>query len=55
MADETGKEQTKNTWPLVKFAFSVRIGSTEGLFEEVTGLYAETQLIEYRGGNSKVF
>jgi phage tail-like protein len=55
MADETGKEQTKNTWPLVKFAFSVKIGSTEGLFEEVTGLNAETQLIEYRAGNSKVF
>lgn len=55
MADETGKTQSKNTWPLVKFAFSVKIGSTEGMFQEVTGLNAETQLIEYRSGNSKVF
>ena len=55
MADDTGKQQSKNTWPLVKFAFSVRIGSAEGLFQEVTGLNAETQIIEYRKGNSKVF
>lgn len=55
MADETGKEQSKSTWPLVKFAFRVKIGDTEILFQEVTGLNAETQVIEYREGNSKVF
>jgi phage tail-like protein len=55
MADETGKEQSKSTWPLVKFAFRVKIGDTEILFQEVTGLNAETQVIEYRAGNSKVF
>ncbi|MEP7254540.1 MAG: phage tail protein [Ferruginibacter sp.] len=55
MADETGKEQSKTTWPLVKFAFRVTIGDAEILFQEVTGLNSETQAIEYRAGNSKVF
>src|SRR4051794_25881352 len=53
MADETGKEQSKNTWRLVKFAFSVRIGNMEGFFQEVSDINEETQLIEYRRGNSK--
>ena len=52
---ETGKEQSKTTWPLVKFQFSVKIGDVEAVFQEVTGLGAETQEIEYRKGNSKVF
>jgi phage tail-like protein len=44
-------------WPLPKFRFSVDI---EGLgdnfaFQEVSGLDAEAQPIEYRAGNSKVF
>ena len=43
-----------SSWPLVKFAFNVRIGNTDILFQEVTGLNAETQVIEYRAGNSKV-
>jgi len=55
MADETGKEQSKTTWPLVKFQFSVKIGDKEAFFQEVTGLSAETQQIEYRQGNSKVY
>ena len=55
MADETGNQQSKSTWPLVKFAFRVKIGDKEILFQEVTGLNAETQIIEYRAGNSKVF
>jgi phage tail-like protein len=52
---EPGKEQSKTTWPLVKFQFSVTIGDKEALFQEVTGLSAETQQIEYRKGNSKEF
>ncbi|MBP6023100.1 phage tail protein [Ferruginibacter sp.] len=55
MADETGNQQSKSTWPLVKFVFRVKIGDTEILFQEVTGLNAETQIIEYRAGNSKAF
>lgn len=53
MAD-TGSAQSTNVWPLVKFSFSVKIGDTEGLFQEITGLNAETQQIEYRAGNSPV-
>jgi phage tail-like protein len=55
MADETGKQQSANTWPLVKFQFLVKIGNTEAFFEEVTGLSSETQVIEYRQGNSREF
>ena len=54
MADN-GAAQSVNTWPLVKFAFSVKIGDTEGLFQEVTGLNSETQTIEYRQGSSPLF
>ena len=54
MADN-GSSQSANVWPLVKFAFSVKIGDTEMLFQEVTGLSSETQVIEYRVGNSAVF
>jgi phage tail-like protein len=52
---ETNNEQSKSAWPLVKFTFRVKIGDTETLFQEVTGLNAETQVIEYRAGNSKEF
>ena len=52
---ETGKEQSKSTWPLVKFQFAVKIGDHEAFFQEVTGLSAEPQEVEYRGGNSKVY
>jgi phage tail-like protein len=54
MADD-GTAQAATTWPLVKFQFSVKIGSDELLFQEVTGLSSETQVIEYRVGNSAVF
>lgn len=54
MADN-GAAQAATTWPLVKFQFSVKIGSDEFLFQEVTGLSSETQVIEYRVGNSAVF
>ncbi len=54
MADETGKVQSKTTWPIVKFAFNVKIGETEILFHEVTGLNAETQ-VENRAGSNKTF
>jgi phage tail-like protein len=54
MAEE-GKEQSKTSWPVVKFQFSVKIGDKEAFFQEVTGLSAEIQQIEYRQGNSKEF
>jgi phage tail-like protein len=48
-------DQSAGTWPLVKFSFQVKWDDAEFIFQEVTGLSAETQVIEYRGGNSRVF
>ena len=52
---EAGDKQSSNTWPLVKFQFSVKIGDAEMIFQEVTGMSSETQVIEYRGGNSVAY
>lgn len=54
MADD-GAAQSAATWPLVKFSFQVKWDDAELIFQEVTGLSSETQVIEYRGGNSKVY
>lgn len=54
MADD-GKTQSAATWPLVKFSFQVKWDDAEFIFQEVSGLSSETQVIEYRGGNSKVY
>ncbi|WP_298855450.1 phage tail protein [uncultured Ruegeria sp.] len=50
-------DKQNNVWPLPKFYFSVDISSlgSEVGFQEVSGLDTETQVIEYRAGNSKVF
>ncbi len=43
-------------WPLPKFYFSVQIGDDGTMsFAEVSGLETETQVIEYRHGNSPIF
>ncbi len=45
-----------NEWPLPKFQFVVIIDGKDGAyFTEVSGLDIETQIIEYRHGNSQVF
>lgn len=54
MADD-GSTQSVATWPLVKFSFQVKWDDAELIFQEVTGLSLETQVIEYRGGSSKVY
>ena len=54
MADD-GSTQSAATWPLVKFSFQVKWDDAELIFQEVTGLSSETQVIEYRGGSSKVY
>ena len=54
MADD-GSAQSAATWPLVKFSFQVKWDDKEFIFQEVTGLSSETQVIEYRGGSSKVY
>lgn len=49
-------ETQNNIWPLPKFRFTVDWGSQTNIaFQEVTGLEAETQIIEYRAGNSPIF
>ena len=55
MAADDGSSQSQAIWPLVKFSFQVKWDDKELIFQEVTGLSSETQVIEYRGGNSKVF
>lgn len=47
---------TQNTtWPLPKFYFSVTGIPGNPIFQEVTGLETEVQVIEYRAGNNPVF
>jgi phage tail-like protein len=45
------------TWPLPKFMFEVDLSpELKGIpFQEVSGLEIETQIIDYRHGNSPVF
>ena len=50
-------EAQDNIWPLPKFHFDVAFGNA-GIqvgFQEVSGLDAESQIIEYRHGNSPEF
>jgi phage tail-like protein len=56
MADD-GSAQSPNIWPLPKFYFQVDGlgGGVGNYFHEVSGLDTETQIIEYRHGNSKEF
>lgn len=44
-------------WPLTKFYFTVSLGSQDSTasFQEVSGLETETQVVEYRHGDSKTF
>ena len=52
---EDGSKQSTTTWPQVKFSFQVKWDDAEFIFQEVSGLSLETQVLEYRGGNSKVY
>lgn len=56
MANNNGTTQG-TPWPTPKFRFSVDWGTkqTNLAFQEVSGLDAETQIIEYRDSNSPVF
>lgn len=50
-------EKENSTWPMPKFRFSVDWGTIKKdiAFQEVSGLEAETQIIEYRASNSTEF
>ena len=49
----TANKQSESAWPIAKFNFSVKIGETEALFQEVSGLETESLQIEYRKGNKQ--
>lgn len=55
MADNGSK--AGDTWPMPKFHFEVDFGPElkSVLFQEVSGLDVENEVIEYRAGNSNVF
>ncbi|MDW3211153.1 MAG: phage tail protein [Reichenbachiella sp.] len=56
MAGKDGSTEN-NIWPMPKFRFSVDWGTIKQniAFQEVSGLEAETQVIEYRASNSTLF
>jgi phage tail-like protein len=55
MTDDDGTKQG-TSWPLPKFYFSVQLGDDKDVkFSEVSGLEADTKVIEYRHGDNKVF
>lgn len=54
MADDGSAQDA--IWPLPSFSFQVSWGSTQKIaFQEVSGLEAETQVLEYRHSNSKAY
>ena len=54
MADD-GSTQAKETWPIPKFRFEVKWDAAVMSFQEVSGLDAEAQIIEYRSGDNPSF
>jgi len=48
-------EDPKKTYPLPKFHFQLEWGGTRVGFTEVSGLDFETEVIEYREGNSPAY
>jgi phage tail-like protein len=49
---EDGSAQSTTVWPIPKFRFEVKWDSTKMSFQEISGLDAEAQPIEYRHGDS---
>ena len=45
----------EDQWPVAKYHFRVTIDGEEMSFQEVSGLEAETNVIEYRHGDSEFF
>jgi hypothetical protein len=52
---DDGSAQSTTVWPLPKFYFQVEWDSEVLSFQEVSGLDAEVQPIEYRHGDSPEF
>ena len=45
----------EDQWPIAKYHFRVTIDGEEMSFQEVSGMEVETQVIEYRHGDSEFF
>jgi phage tail-like protein len=54
MADD-GSAQSTSLWPIPKFRFEVKWDSKVMSFQEISGLDVESQVIEYRSGDSATF
>lgn len=54
MADD-GSAQSATVWPMPKFHFEVKWDTEVMSFQEISGLDLESQVIEYRAGDSPVF
>lgn len=52
---EDGSAQSESLWPMPKFYFEVKWDSEVLSFQEVSGLDVETEVLEYRSGDSPVF
>ncbi|VAW71684.1 FIG00613894: hypothetical protein [hydrothermal vent metagenome] len=52
---EDGSTQSTNIWPISKFHFQVKWDSEVMSFSEVSGLDLESEMIEYRHGDSPQF
>lgn len=55
MAADDGSAQSTSAWPIPKFRFEVKWDSAVMHFQEVSGLDADAQPIEYRHGDSPQF
>jgi phage tail-like protein len=53
--DTDGAAPSTSLWPMPKFHFEVRWGAAVMHFQEVSGLDAESQPIEYRHGDNPQF
>lgn len=53
--DGSAQASSQALWPVPKFHFKVEWGGGHGSFQEISGLDAEAQIIEYRSGDSKNF
>ena len=54
MADD-GSAQSTTVWPIPKFRFEVLWDDAVMSFQEVSGIDVESQLLEYRRGDSPSF
>ena len=45
----------EDQWPVAKFHFRVTLDGEQVSFQEVSGLEASTEVIEYRHGDSEIF